>query len=154
MGLIPKFKELAEQGIQFELAVSLHGYDDVSRSALMPVNKRHSIKELIAACREYIKKTNRQVTFEYILIDGLTCTDKAAKELGRLLKGMICKLNLIPCNPVLEFGHKPPTKQQIRTFTNRLDEAGVHYTLRRPRGEDVAAACGQLRLLAKDKTFK
>ncbi len=149
VGLIPKFKELAEQeqGIQFELAVSLHGYDDASRNILMPINKKYPIKELIAACREYIKKTNRQVTFEYILIEGLTCTDRAAGELGGLLKGMICKLNLIPCNPVSEFGHKPPTKDQIRAFTNRLDEVGVHFTLRRPRGQDVSAACGQLRSL-------
>jgi 23S rRNA (adenine2503-C2)-methyltransferase len=144
-GLVPKFKELAELGIQFELAVSLNGYDDASRNALMPINRKYPIKELIAACREYIQETNRQVTFEYILIEGLTCTDQAASELGRLLKGMICKLNLIPCNPVSEFGHKPPTKEQVRAFTNRLDSVGVHFTLRRPRGQDVSAACGQLR---------
>ncbi len=149
VGLIPKFKELAEQGIQFELAVSLHGYDDASRSILMPVNKKYPIKELIAACREYIKETNRQVTFEYILIEGLTCTERAASELGRLLKGMICKLNLIPCNPVSEFGHKPPTKEQIRAFTSSLGAVSVHYTFRRPRGQDVSAACGQLRHLNK-----
>ena len=145
VGLIPKFKELAEQGLQFELAVSLHGYDDASRSMLMPVNKKYPISELVAACRAYIRQTNRQITFEYILIEGLTCTDKAPVALGRLLKGMICKLNLIPCNPVPEFGHQPPSNEQLRHFTAGLDAAGVHYTLRRPRGQDVVAACGQLR---------
>jgi 23S rRNA (adenine2503-C2)-methyltransferase len=145
VGIIPKFRELAEQGIQFELAVSLHGYDDASRNRLMPVNARYPLQDLMAACREYIAKTNRQVTFQYILIEGLTCTDEAATALGGLLKGMICKLNLIPCNPVSEFGHKLPSKEKIRAFTKRLDEEGVHFTLRTPRGQDVAAACGQLR---------
>ena len=149
VGLIPVFEKLAAQGMQFELAVSLHGYDDASRNLLMPVNKKYPLADLVLACHEYIRKTNRQVTFEYILIDGVTCSDEAAVKLGRLLKGMLCKLNLIPCNPVSEFGHKPPTKDRIRSFTERLDEVGLHYTLRRPRGQDVSAACGQLRLSGK-----
>lgn len=144
-GLIPAFERLASEGMQFELAVSLHGYDDASRNLLMPINRKYPLAQLIGACREYICKTNRQITFEYILIDGLTCSEEAAVKLGRLLKGMLCKLNLIPCNPVSEFGHQPPAKDQIRVFTERLDAAGLHYTLRRARGQDVSAACGQLR---------
>ncbi len=145
VGLVPKIKELVKENIQVELAVSLHGYDDESRGVLMPVNKKYPIEELIQACREYIQKTNRQITFEYILIRNLTCTEKAAQALGKLLKGMICKMNLIPYNPVSEFDHEPPTKLEMLAFKTRLSELGVHATIRMPRGRDVAAACGQLR---------
>ena len=148
VGLVPKIKELAEQNIQVELAISLHGYDDESRGVLMPVNKKYSIKELIEACREYIKITNRQITFEYILIKNLTCHEKAARELGKLLQGMICKMNLIPYNPVSEFNHEPPSKLEMLSFKTRLSQLGVHATIRMPRGRDVSAACGQLRHLA------
>ncbi len=145
VGLVPRIKELAQQDIQIELAISLHGYDDESRGVLMPVNKKYPIKELIEACREYAQITNRQITFEYILIQGLTCTEKAAQSLGKLLKGIICKMNLIPYNPVVEFNHKPPTKLEMLAFRSRLSELGVHATIRMPRGRDVSAACGQLR---------
>lgn len=145
VGLVPKIRELAEQNIQVELAVSLHGYDDESRGVLMPVNKKYPVEELIQSCREYIQKTNRQITFEYILIRNVTCTEKAARELGRLLEGMICKMNLIPYNPVSEFDHEPPTKLEMLAFKTRLSELGVHATIRMPRGRDVGAACGQLR---------
>src|SRR3989338_5242936 len=145
VGLVPKIKELAEQNIQVELAVSLHGYDDESRGVLMPVNKKYPVEELIAACREYIQKTNRQITFEYILIKNVTCAEKAAQALGKLLKGMICKMNLIPYNPVSEFNHEPPTKLEMLAFKTRLSELGVHAKIRMPRGRDAGAACGQLR---------
>ena len=145
VGLVPKIKELARQNLQVELAISLHGYDDESRGVLMPVNKKYPVAELIQACREYIQATNRQITFEYILIKNLTCTEKAAQSLGRLLKGMICKMNLIPYNPVSEFDHAPPAKLEMLAFKTRLTELGVHATIRMPRGRDVSAACGQLR---------
>ncbi len=149
VGLVPKIKELAQQNIQIELAVSLHGYDDESRGVLMPVNKKYPVEELMAACREYIQKTNRQITFEYILIRNITCTEKAALALGKLLKGMICKMNLIPYNPVFEFDHAPPTKLEMLAFKTRLSQLGIHATVRMPRGRDVAAACGQLRHQSK-----
>lgn len=145
VGIIPGIKELAERHLQIELSVSLHGYDDESRGILMPVNKKYPIGELIAACREYIKKTNRQVTFEYILIRHMTCTEEAAQALGKLLKGMLCKMNLIPYNPVPEFDYEPPTKLEMLAFKTRLTELGVYATIRMPRGRDVSAACGQLR---------
>ena len=145
VGLVPKIKQLAEQKLQVELAVSLHGYDDESRNVLMPVNKKYPVKDLIEACREYIKQTNRQVTFEYIMIKDVTCSDKAAEALGKLLKGMICKMNLIPYNPVAEFKHLPPSKAQMYRFRDRLESFGIHATIRIPRGRDVSAACGQLR---------
>ncbi len=144
-GVVPKIKKLAREGLQIELAVSLHGSSNESRDVLMPVNKKYPIEELISACREYIEATNRQITFEYILIKDVTCALERAEELGRLLKDMLCKINLIPYNPVSEFDHKTPTLQEMKAFKKRLEELRIHATLRTPRGRDVAGACGQLR---------
>lgn len=145
VGIIPRIRQLAQENFQVELAVSLHGYNDESRNKLMPVNKKYPFAELMKACREYIKKTRRQITFEYILIKDMTCTEEAARELAKNLKDMICKLNLIPYNPVPEFPHKPPTHEEMLNVQKRLKSLGVHATLRTPRGSDIAAACGQLR---------
>jgi len=145
VGLIPKMKQLAKEKIQFELAISLHGYNNESRNQLMPINRKYPFTDLIKACKEYIKETNRQITFEYILIKDLTCTDEAAKELSNHLKGMICKMNLIPYNPVEEFDHQTPSRDEMYKFKNRLEKSGLHATIRMPRGRDIAAACGQLR---------
>lgn len=144
-GVIPQILNLAKEGLQIELAISLHGYNDQSRKVLMPVNKKYPMNELIAACREYIKATKRQITFEYILIKDVTCSPQAVRELSVLLKGMICKMNLIPYNPVSEFDHKTPTRQEMIDFQDSLERAGIHATIRTPRGRDVSAACGQLR---------
>ncbi|HBR14405.1 MAG TPA: 23S rRNA (adenine(2503)-C(2))-methyltransferase RlmN [Candidatus Omnitrophica bacterium] len=145
VGLIPKIMEFAQEDFQVELAISLHGYNDESRDKLMPVNKKYPFTALMNACRAYIRKTHRQITFEYILIKDITCTEEAARELAHHLKGMICKLNLIPYNPVRELPHKPPTHEEMQTFQRRLKALGIHATLRTPRGRDIAAACGQLR---------
>ncbi len=145
VGLVPKIKELAKQNLQIELAISLHGYDNASRNLLMPVNRKYPFDELIAACREYFKATKRQITFEYILIKDVTCTGKAVLVLKKAFKGIICKMNLIPYNPVSEFEHKTPSGKEMIDFRNRLEECGIHATIRAPRGKDVSAACGQLR---------
>ena len=144
-GLVPQIQQLAREKIQLELSVSLHGFSDESRKMLMPVGRKYPLKDLIKACRDYIAATKRQVTFEYILIQGLTCTEKAALDLSRLLKGMICKLNLIPYNKVSEFNLEPPTKMEVLLFRKRLAELRIHSTIRIPRGQEVNAACGQLR---------
>ncbi len=145
VGLVPKIKKLAKQGIQIELAISLHGYDNESRNTLMPVNKKFPFDELIEACREYFKATKRQITFEYILIKDVTCTEKAVHSLKKAFKGIVCKMNLIPYNPVSEFGHQTPSREEMIAFRNLLEENGIHATIRTPRGRDIAAACGQLR---------
>ena len=145
VGIIPKIKELAKENLQIELAISLHGYNDKSRNILMPVNKKYPFTDLIKACKDYIKITKRQITFEYILIKGVTCTDEAAKELAKHLKRMICKINLIPYNPVNEFSHQTPSRKEMYQFRDHLKEFGIHATIRTPRGQDVSAACGQLR---------
>jgi 23S rRNA (adenine2503-C2)-methyltransferase len=145
VGLVPKIKELAQQGLQLELAISLHGYDNESRNTLMPVNRKFPFDELIAACREYFKATKRQITFEYILIKDVTCTEKAVQSLKKAFKGIVCKMNLIPYNPVSEFDHKTPSGKEMIAFRDSLEDAGIHATIRTPRGRDVGAACGQLR---------
>ncbi|MBF0505026.1 MAG: 23S rRNA (adenine(2503)-C(2))-methyltransferase RlmN [Candidatus Omnitrophica bacterium] len=146
-GVVPKIKELADEGLQVELAISLHGYDNPSRNVLMPVNRKYPFDELIAACREYVRKTHRQITFEYILIKDVTCTPHAVSSLKKAFKGLICKMNLIPYNPVSEFDHKTPSREEMIDFRNSLEDSGVHATIRTPRGKDVNAACGQLRHL-------
>ena len=146
VGVVPKIKELAQEGLQVELAVSLHGYDNPSRNVLMPVNRKYPFDELIAACRGYVRQTGRQITFEYILIKDVTCTDHAAANLKKAFKGIICKMNLIPYNPVSEFDHQTPSREEMLKFKNSLEASGIHATIRTPRGKDVNAACGQLRL--------
>jgi len=145
VGVVPRIKELAQEGLQVELAISLHGYDNPSRNVLMPVNKKYPFDELIAACREYVRATKRQITFEYILIKDVTCTPHAVASLKKAFKGIICKMNLIPYNPVSEFDHKTPSAKEMAEFRDSLEDAGIHATIRRPRGKDVNAACGQLR---------
>lgn len=146
-GIIPGIRRLASEAIQFELSVSLHAADERTRSGLMPVNKKYPLKDLIRVCREYIKQTGRQVTFEYILLKGLNSSLQNARELVILLKGMdLVKVNLIPSNPIKELKIGPPQQPQIQAFKNYLLKHGVSVTIRRPRGEDIEAACGQLRL--------
>ena len=144
-GVLSKMKEMISLGRQIELAVSLHGYKDEVREQLMPINKTYPLKELIKECREYVKKTNRQITFEYVLIDGLTCCEEAPEVLARLLRGLKCKLNLIPYNPVEEFDWKVPSRNMIYRFRDALIEKGVHATIRWSKGGEARGACGQLR---------
>ena len=144
-GVIPKINKLSDLGLQIELAISLHGYDNESRNILMPVNKKYPFDDLISACRKYIEKTNRQITFEYILIKDVTCTSQAAQELKKAFKSLICKMNLIPYNPVSEFDYETPSKKEIVNFQNQLKQFNIFSTVRTPRGRDVGGACGQLR---------
>lgn len=144
-GVIPKIKELGEEGLQVELSVSLHGANDGVRGLIMPVNKAYPVKELVKACREYAKKTRRAVTFEYILIRGVNAGEVEARELAKLLKRHLCKVNLIPYNPIEEFPHVAPSYEEIVRFQQILQAAGVPTTVRFSKGRDIQAACGQLR---------
>ena len=144
-GLIPGINRLAQEKMQFELAISLHGSNDPVRNQLVPVNKKFSLKALMLACRHYAKKTNRQITFEYILIKDLTCTPQTARELKHLFKGLLCKVNLIPYNEVTGLPYKKPSQREIARFRSALRYYGIHATMRQIRGQDIQAACGQLR---------
>jgi 23S rRNA (adenine2503-C2)-methyltransferase len=145
-GIIPGIKRLAEEGLQVELSVSLHAADDKTRTGLMPVSRIYPLGELIKACRDYARKTNRQVTFEYVLIKDLNSDLQSAQKLSTILAGFNNKVNLIPANPVRGMGIEPPNKLEILLFKDRLLKSGVNVTLRKPRGKDIDAACGQLRL--------
>ena len=144
-GVIPKIEQLGEEGLQVELSVSLHGPNDNVRGAIMPVNQAYPVRSLIDACKKYAKKTKRAITFEYILVKGVNASIKEAGELARLLKGMLCKVNLIPYNPIEEFPHEAPNYQEIVAFQQVLQEYGVKTTVRFSKGQDIQAACGQLR---------
>lgn len=145
-GIVPAIKRLSEEGLQIELSISLHSADDKVRSQIMGVNKRYPIKELIGACREYIKETSRQLTFEYVLLKGINDSEEAAVKLAGLLKGLLCKVNLIPFNAVEGAGCIPPEPAVVKRFKQILDKKGIRALIRVTRGPDIAAACGQLRL--------
>jgi len=155
-GVIPAIKKLSGEGLHIELSVSLHAADDKTRARLMPINRIYPLKDLITACREYISKTDRQITFEYVLIKDINSGLQNALKLSKILKGLNCKVNLIPCNAinptpresggVEELKAQPPEKSEILLFRDYLLKSGINVTLRRPRGEDIEAACGQLRL--------
>ncbi|PIP19712.1 MAG: 23S rRNA (adenine(2503)-C(2))-methyltransferase RlmN [Candidatus Omnitrophica bacterium CG08_land_8_20_14_0_20_41_16] len=146
-GITPAIKRLAEENLQIELSVSLHAANDKLRSNLMPVNKKYPLKELIKACKEYSLKTNRQVTFEHILIKGVNSSLKNAQDLVKLLEGFkLSKINIIPANYIKELHIEPADKTAMILFKDYLVKYGVHVTLRKERGEDIGAACGQLRL--------
>jgi 23S rRNA (adenine2503-C2)-methyltransferase len=144
-GLIPQIERLAQEGLQIELSVSLHAADDKTRSMLMPVNKRYPLKDLIAACKAYNAATGRQVTFEYILLAGINSSLADAGKLGTILAGFDCKVNLIPANASGDSGFAPLRKNEVAVFKDALMKSGIHATVRAARGEDIEAACGQLR---------
>lgn len=150
-GIIPCIKKLSEEGLQVELSISLHAANDKLRSQIMPINKKFPLKDLMTTCREYIKKTNRQITFEYILINGMNSDLQNAKNLVTILGREDYKVNLIPSNIVKERGIEPPNKLDILYFKDYLVKHGIRVTLRKPRGQDIEAACGQLRLRHENK---
>ncbi|MCX5712139.1 MAG: 23S rRNA (adenine(2503)-C(2))-methyltransferase RlmN [Candidatus Omnitrophica bacterium] len=150
-GLIPEIKKLAKEGLQIELSVSLHAADELTRSKIMPINKKYPLKDLIPVLRAYIEETNRQVTFEYTMIKGLNSDLESARNLAKIMAGMECKVNLIPCNPIKELGLEPPGKVDILMFKDVLIKADLNVTMRASRGQDIEAACGQLRLRYENK---
>jgi 23S rRNA (adenine2503-C2)-methyltransferase len=144
-GLVPGIRQLAGEGLQIELSVSLHAADDDLRSRLMPVNKSYPIAELLDACRSYTEATKRIITFEYTLIAGVNDSTEHANRLIGRLEAFPCRVNLIPLSPVEEFGKMPPPPEAARRFISSLEQAGINATLRDSKGCAIKAACGQLR---------
>jgi 23S rRNA (adenine2503-C2)-methyltransferase len=144
-GLVPKILEFAEEELQCTLAISLHAADNPTRNTLMPINKKYRIEELMDACRQYIKKTNRRITFEYALIKDINDSEESAYKLSNLLRGMLCHVNLIPINKVEEKVFEKANKTAIDRFKSILESNGIEATVRRELGSDINAACGQLR---------
>lgn len=143
-GLVPEIIKLADLKLQITLAISLHAPSDEVRKTFMPIAKKHTLKEIISACRYYIKKTNRRITFEYALTKGVNDSPLQAKELIKLIRGLNCHVNLIPVNKTQgEFA--PTPRNDIQAFADILIGSRIQTTIRRSLGADVNAACGQLR---------
>lgn len=144
-GIVPKIYELADENLQITLAISLHAPEDCIRMQSMPIAKKYPINELINACKYYIKKTNRRITFEYALIKDFNDGIENAKNLSKLISGLLCHVNLIPLNEVAERNYEKTNKSNIEDFQKILVRNGIEVTLRREMGADINAACGQLR---------
>ncbi|MCT4612035.1 MAG: 23S rRNA (adenine(2503)-C(2))-methyltransferase RlmN [Clostridia bacterium] len=142
-GLVDKIKMFADLGMQVNLAISLHAVTDDKRKSLMKIANKYSIEELIESIKYYIDKTNRRVTFEYALIDKVNDSKKDAEGLAKLIRGINCHVNLIPMNEIEESEFKP--SKNLKEFTKVLDKRKINYTVRRKLGNDIEAACGQLR---------
>ncbi|MGO9587810.1 MAG: 23S rRNA (adenine(2503)-C(2))-methyltransferase RlmN [Limisphaerales bacterium] len=145
-GLAPQIRRLADEPLQFRLAISLHGATDEVRNKIMPVNRKYPLKDLVAACEHYQGRKGRMLTFEYILIAGVNDSIEQARPLAALARRLFAKVNLIPCNQVEGLPWKRPAEEVQKKFLAALEKQKVVATLRREKGHDIDAACGQLRL--------
>ena len=144
-GIVPKIYKLADENLQCTLSISLHASNDEKRSSMMPINDVYNIQELITACKYYIEKTNRRISFEYALAKDNNESLEDAKDLVKLLRGMIAHVNLIPINKIQDGKYIKSTNENIFKFRDYLNENGIVATVRRELGSDIEAACGQLR---------
>jgi 23S rRNA (adenine2503-C2)-methyltransferase len=148
-GIVPRILEWAARAPDFKLAISLNGSNDAMRSSVMPVNRRWNIEALMDAADEYIRISGQKLTFEYILIQGKTCTPEAARELKNIASRRHCKINLIPLNKGEDPALQPPSEEEILAFEAILKQGDFEVLRRRPRGPDILAACGQLAIPLK-----
>ena len=144
-GLVPKIYQFADENVQCTLSISLHSANNETRSSMMPVNNAYNIEELIKACKYYIEKTNKRISFEYALAKDNNDNQKAADELINLLHGMLCHVNLIPINKIENGKYSKSSNENIIKFRDYLNSKGITATIRRELGSDIDAACGQLR---------
>lgn len=144
-GIVPKIYDFANEDLQCTLSISLHATTDEKRSLMMPVNNAYNIDELMKACKYYIEKTNKRISFEYALAKDNNESLEDAKKLVKLLKGMICHVNLIPINKIENGAYTKSTSENIMKFRDYLNDNGIVATVRRELGSDIDAACGQLR---------
>lgn len=149
-GIVPKIFDLADLDFQITLSISLHAPNNILRSETMPINKKYDIEQLINACKYYINKTNRRISFEYALINGKNDSDKCANELSKLLYGMLCHVNLIPVNNVKDTTYTKSNINRQERFKSILENNHINVTIRRTLGSDIDASCGQLRRKFKE----
>ncbi len=149
-GLVPGILKLSEESLQVNLAISLHAATDDLRNQLVPVNKRYPLDDLFRACRTYVERTHRRVTFEYVLIAGVNDSREQARALAARLHGFLGHVNLIPLNPSPASDWSAPEAPAIETFKETLEKAHIPVSVRLERGVEIAAACGQLRAHADD----
>ena len=145
VGLIPMIDRMADEGLQVNLAVSLHAPNNAMRSKLVPPSRRYPVDDLLASIRRYIAKTNRRVTFEYALMRGINDSPTLAEDLSDKLKGMLCHVNLIPLNPIPNSQFQPTSDRDTQRFADILQKGGISATVRIRRGIEIDAGCGQLR---------
>jgi 23S rRNA (adenine2503-C2)-methyltransferase len=144
VGLVPQIRRFADEKRQVNLAISLHAADNDERLKMLPVNKRYNIEDVIDACKYYIEKTHRRVTFEWALINGVNDSPEVALKLAARLKGLLCHVNAIPLNPTMGYNGQATSRERAAKFKETLEQAGVACTIRMRRGIDIAAGCGQL----------
>lgn len=149
VGLVPLIRQFAAEKRQINLAISLHAANDDQRLALLPINKKYPLSELMPACREYVETTSRRLTFEWALIQDVNDSPDHARELGHLLKGLLCHVNIIPLNPTRKYSGRATTHLRAQAFKAELDRMGIPCTIRTRRGIDIQAGCGQLASEAK-----
>lgn len=149
VGLIPMIQKFADEQRQVNLAVSLHAVNDDLRSSLLPINRKYPIEDLLAACRQYVQKTGRRITFEWALIKDVNDSPQDAHQLGGLLQGMLCHINVIPLNPTFQYAGQATSQQRARAFCEELEKSGIPCTIRLRRGIEIQAGCGQLAIQAK-----
>jgi len=144
VGIVPGIRRFAAEKRQVNLAISLHAANDTLRSVLIPANRKYPLSSLMEACGEYIRQTNRRLTFELALIRDVNDSVEHARELAVLLKGLLCHVNIIPLNPTTSYHGKATTEEQAQEFKRVLENNGIPCTIRARRGIDIAAGCGQL----------
>jgi 23S rRNA (adenine2503-C2)-methyltransferase len=144
VGLVPMMKRFTEEKRQVNLAVSLHAADDDLRSSMMPINRKYPLEELMEACRDYVKKTGRRITFEWALIQGVNDSQEQAQRLIDLIQGLLCHVNIIPLNPISSYSGKATSRERVEAFQNILTASGIPCTIRVRRGVEIHAGCGQL----------
>ena len=153
-GVVPKIYRFADEKVQCTLSISLHSANNKTRSSMMPINNAYNIQELIKACKYYIEKTNKRISFEYALAKDNNDNQKDADELVELLQGMLCHVNLIPINKIENGKYIKSSNENIIKFRDYLNSKGITATIRRELGSDIEAACGQLRRKNLDKGKK
>ena len=144
VGIIPKIERFSKEGLQVNLAVSLHSAENELRSQLVPANRIYPLKNLISTCRDYTEETHRRISFEYALINDVNDSPTAAAQLAGLLKGMLCHVNLIALNPSKQYPLQGSPRERVRAFADVLAERGISVTVRLRRGIEIQAGCGQL----------
>lgn len=144
VGLVPIIRRFADEKRQINLAISLHAASDELRSSMLPINRKYSIETLLEACRYYVEKTSRRITFEWALISGVNDRAEDARLLAQRIKGLLCHVNVIPLNPTEKFNGQPSSHQQVQAFCNELKNNGIPCTIRIRRGIEIQAGCGQL----------
>jgi 23S rRNA (adenine2503-C2)-methyltransferase len=144
VGLVPMIRKFTAEQRQVNLAVSLHASDDELRSSLLPVNRKYSIDEVLAACRDYVDQTHRRITFEWALIRDVNDSPEQARKLALRLHGLLCHVNVIPLNPTERYAGKATTRHRAVIFRTELEKLGIPCSIRLRRGIDIKAGCGQL----------